>query len=149
MCGDDFDVFNGVWNSWLLAFLGGIRRCMKRVILLSLERACHLWEYVNIWDSWILNSPHEESPPSPYIFILLLNLCVSLWMGCIVLCWVVLLWLWIICECEGVKPFVSYFPKVGGWPRWGLGWEVSLHGSPFLSVFCRLTFYDLGNLELM
>ena len=78
--------FNGVWTSWLLAFLGGIRRCMKREDISKPWKGMLLMglcEYMRFLD---LNSSHGECPPLLYILILWKNLCASLGMGCIVLC---------------------------------------------------------------
>ena len=146
LCGDDFDVFQWSMDLWFLAFLGGIRRCMKKEYIVKPWKGMllmRIFEYM--WFMDLKFSSWRDPTFTLYLDSMEESMCEP-WDGlyCVVI-------VCMVYECEGVKPFVSYFPKLGGWPPWGLGWEVSLHGSTFCLLFAGICFksWTFGSCEVL
>ena len=97
------------------------------------------------------NPPHGESPPSPYKLIHFLNLCASLGLGCLIMSCVESFYIIVIMHdmwmCS-LQLFVPFSPKLSWWPPWGLGWEVSFHGSTSISHL-HVFAWSLGHLEVV
>ena len=120
--------FNGVWTSWLLAFLGGIRRCMKREDIVKpwkgmlLMRICEYMWFMDLkFSSW------REPTFTLYLDSIVESMCKP-WDGlyCVVLSCVVMvmhdMWMW---RCENICALfpqvwwvVSLRPRMGGEPPW-------------------------------
>ena len=109
------------------------KRAWKLLIYESPKRAWKL--FLQIW--YDMANLLIESPPSPSAWFICWIFVQSLGMGDVenVLCWfcysiVNMHGLW-MCS---MKPVYALFPLARGWSPWGLGWEVSLHGSHFVSL---------------
>jgi hypothetical protein len=129
--------FNGVWTSWLLAFLGGIKRCMKREDIVKpwkgmlLMGLCENMRFMDLkFSSW------REPTFTLYLDSIVGSMCKPLkGVYCVVLSCVVMvmhnMWMWrcaIICALFPKAWWVaSLRPRMGGEPPW----------FPISSLFCR------------